>query len=127
MQERAFSNPKIRFIWNSVVDEILDVKEGQVTGVRIKNLKTGQVKIVRCQGIFIAIGHEPNTEIFKDQLELDPDGYIKVTNYVHTSVEGVFAAGDVHDKRYRQAITASAFGCMAALEAERYLAEKGII
>ena len=126
MQERAFANPKITFVWDSVVDEILDVSQKKVTGVIVKNVKTGEKKEINCDGLFIAIGHIPNTEIFKDQLELDDLGYIKVHDHVKTSVEGVFAAGDVHDRKYRQAITASAFGCMAALEAERYLSEKGL-
>ena len=126
MQERAFANPKITFVWDSVVDEILDASQKKVTGVIVKNVKTGEKKEINCDGLFIAIGHIPNTEIFKDQLELDDLGYIKVHDHVKTSVEGVFAAGDVHDRKYRQAITASAFGCMAALEAERYLSEKGL-
>ena len=127
MQERAFENPKINFVWNSVVEEIYDVNQGKVTGVLIKNVKTGELKELKCDGVFIAIGHEPNTDVFVGQLELDSHGYIKTHDFVKTSVEGVFAAGDVHDKRFRQAITASAFGCMAALECERYLSEKGIV
>ncbi len=127
MQERAFENPKINFVWDSVVEDIYDVNEGKVTGVLVKNVKTNELKEIRCDGIFIAIGHEPNTDVFVGQLALDPHGYIKVHDHVKTSVEGVFAAGDVHDHRYRQAITASAFGCMAALECERYLSEKGLI
>jgi len=126
MQERAFENPKITFVWDSVVEEILDVSQKKVTGVVVRNVKTGDRKEIPCDGLFIAIGHEPNTEIFRGQLELDDLGYIKVHDHVKTSVEGVFAAGDVHDRKYRQAITASAFGCMAALEAERYLSEKGL-
>ncbi len=126
MQERAFENPKIEFIWDSVVEEVLDVSQKKVTGVLVRNVKTGEKTEIKCDGLFIAIGHEPNTEIFKGQIELDEMGYIKVRDHVKTSVEGVFAAGDVHDHKYRQAITASAFGCMAALEAERYLSEKGI-
>ena len=127
MQERAFENPKINFVWNSVVEEIYDVSQGKVTGVLIKNVKTGELKEIKCDGVFIAIGHEPNTDVFVGQLELDSKGYIKTHDFVKTSVEGVFAAGDVHDKRFRQAITASAFGRMAALECERYLSEKGIV
>ncbi len=127
MQERAFSNPKIRFVWDSVVEDIRDVSKDKVTGVLVRNLKTGERKEIPCEGVFIAIGHEPNTSIFEGQLELDERGYVKVHDFVKTSVEGVFAAGDVHDSRFRQAVTASAFGCMAALECERYLAEKGII
>ncbi len=127
MQERAFENPKISFLWDSVVEDIYDVNEGKVTGVLVKNVKTGELSELKCDGIFIAIGHEPNTDVFKGQLALDSHGYIKVHDHVKTSVEGVFAAGDVHDRKYRQAITASAFGCMAALECERYLSEKGLI
>ncbi len=127
MQERAFENPKISFVWDSVVEDIYDVNEGRVTGVLIKNVKTNELREIKCEGVFIAIGHEPNTDVFVGQLDLDSQGYIKVRDFVKTSVEGVFAAGDVHDKRFRQAITASAFGCMAALECERYLSEKGII
>ncbi len=127
MQERAFANPKIEFLWDSVVEEIYDVNKGKVTGVLVKNVKTGELKELSCDGVFIAIGHEPNTDVFRGQLELDSQGYIKVHDHVKTSVEGVFAAGDVHDKKYRQAITASAFGCMAALECERYLSEQGVV
>ena len=127
MQERAFENPKINFVWNSVVEEIYDVNQGKVTGVLLKNVKTGELTELKCDGVFIAIGHEPNTDVFVGQLELDSQGYIKTHDFVKTSVEGVFAAGDVHDKKFRQAITASAFGCMAAFECERYLSEKGIL
>ncbi len=127
MQERAFANPKISFIWDSVVEDIKDVTKDRVTGVLIRNVKTGDKREIPCEGVFIAIGHEPNTKIFEGQVELDERGYIKVRDFVKTSVEGVFAAGDVHDHRFRQAITASAFGCMAALECERHLSEKGII
>ncbi|WP_457599988.1 thioredoxin-disulfide reductase [Hydrogenivirga sp.] len=127
MQERAFENPKINFVWDSVVEDIYDVNAGRVTGVLVKNVKTKELKEIKCDGVFIAIGHEPNTDVFVGQLALDSHGYIKVHDHVKTSVEGVFAAGDVHDRKFRQAITASAFGCMAALECERYLAEKGII
>jgi len=127
MQERAFENPKINFVWDSVVEDIYDVNEGKVTGVLVKNVKTRELSEIKCDGVFIAIGHEPNTDVFVGQLALDSHGYIKVHDHVKTSVEGVFAAGDVHDRKYRQAITASAFGCMAALECERYLAEKGLV
>lgn len=126
MQKRAFENPKINFVWDSVVEEIYDVNQKKVTGVLVKNVKTGELREIKCDGVFIAIGHEPNTDVFVGQLELDSHGYIKVHDHVRTSVEGVFAAGDVHDRKYRQAITASAFGCMAALECERYLSERGI-
>ncbi len=126
MQERAFENPKISFVWDSVVEEIYDVNQKKVTGVLVRNVKTGEMKEIKCEGVFVAIGHEPNTHVFEGQLELDSQGYIKVHDNVKTSVEGVFAAGDVHDNKYRQAITAAAFGCMAALECERYLAQKGL-
>lgn len=122
MQEQAFSNPKIRFLWNSVVEEIIGDKV--VEGIAIKNVRTEQVTQLACQGVFIAIGHEPNTQIFKGQLALDGKGYILTKDHTRTSVEGVFAAGDVHDPRYRQAVTAAAFGCMAAMDAEKLLDEK---
>ncbi len=122
MQEHAFANPKIRFRWNTIVKEIHG--NDRVEGVLLHDLKSNEDEQVACGGIFIAIGHEPNTSIFKGQIELDEQGYIKVVNHTRTSVEGVFAAGDVHDNRYRQAITAAGFGCMAALDVERYLREK---
>jgi len=122
MQERAFKNPKIEFIWNSAVEEILDVSKGVVTGVRLRALKTGQVTERPVDGLFIAIGHQPNTQLFRGQIELLPNDYIKVVpGTTQTSVPGVFAAGDVQDFTYRQAVTAAGSGCMAALEAERYL------
>ncbi len=122
MQERAFKNPKIEFVWDSAVDEILDVSKGKVTGVRLKNVKTGAAAERPVDGLFIAIGHEPNTQLFAGQLELLPNGYIKVApGTTRTSVPGVFAAGDVQDFTYRQAVTAAGTGCMAALDAERYL------
>jgi thioredoxin reductase (NADPH) len=122
MQDRARQNPKIEFIWNSAVDDILDVQGGKVTAVRLKNLKTGALDERPVDGLFIAIGHRPNTEIFRGQIELLPNDYVKVVpGTTQTSVPGVFAAGDVQDHVYRQAVTAAATGCMAALEAERYL------
>ena len=122
MQERAFKNPKISFIWDTVVDEVLDPARGKVTGVRLRNLKTGAQSEAPIDGLFVAIGHQPNTELFKGQLELLPNEYIKViAGTTQTSVPGVFAAGDVQDLTYRQAVTAAGTGCMAALEAERYL------
>jgi thioredoxin reductase (NADPH) len=122
MQDRARQNPKIEFIWNSAVDDILDVQGGRVTAVRLKNLKTGALDERPVDGLFIAIGHRPNTEIFRGQIELLPNDYVKVVpGTTQTSVPGVFAAGDVQDHVYRQAVTAAATGCMAALEAERYL------
>ena len=122
MQDRARQNPKIELIWNSAVDDILDVQGGKVTAVRLKNLKTGALDERPVDGLFIAIGHRPNTEIFRGQIELLPNDYVKVVpGTTQTSVPGVFAAGDVQDHVYRQAVTAAATGCMAALEAERYL------
>jgi len=128
MQERAFKNPKISFHWNTTVDDILDVAQGQVTSVRLRNLVTGVISERPVDGLFVAIGHQPNTEIFHGQVELLPSGYIKVApGTTRTSVPGVFAAGDIQDHQWRQAVTAAGTGCMAALEAERYLeaAESG--
>jgi thioredoxin reductase (NADPH) len=122
MQERALKNPKIDFIWNTVVDDILDVDRGKVTGVRLRNVKTDAREERPVDGLFVAIGHQPNTELFRGQVELLPNDYIKVNpGTTQTSVPGVFAAGDVQDFTYRQAVTAAGTGCMAALEAERYL------
>jgi thioredoxin reductase (NADPH) len=122
MQDRARQNPKIEFIWNTAVDDILDGQGGKVTAVRLKNLKTGALDERPVDGLFIAIGHRPNTEIFRGQIELLPNDYVKVVpGTTQTSLPGVFAAGDVQDHVYRQAVTAAATGCMAALEAERYL------
>ena len=121
MQDRAKSNPKIDFIWNSAVEEIMDPAQKKVTGVVLKNLLTGQKSEKKTDGIFMAIGHTPNSEIFKGQIELDPKGYIKVHDGTLTSVPGVFACGDVQDYKYRQAVTAAGSGCMAALDAERFL------
>ena len=122
MQERAFKNPKIEFLWNSAVEEILDVAQGVVTAGRLKNLKTGGLTMRPVDGLFVAIGHQPNTQLFKGQLELLPNEYVKVVpGTTQTSVPGVFAAGDVQDHTYRQAVTAAGTGCMAALEAERFL------
>jgi thioredoxin reductase (NADPH) len=123
MQERAFKNPKISFTWDSTVADVKDVDAGKVTAVRLKNLKTGAEWETQVDGLFIAIGHQPNTEIFAGKLDLLPNGYIKVVpGTSQTSVPGVFAAGDVQDFTYRQAVTAAGTGCMAALDAERYLA-----
>jgi thioredoxin reductase (NADPH) len=128
MQERAQKHPKIKFLWNSVVEEVHDVSAGTVTGLTIKNLKTGEKHLHPTQGLFIAIGHVPNTQLFTGQLTLDEAGYIRtVPGTTTTNVQGVFAAGDVQDHVYRQAITAAGTGCMAAIEAERYLGEKGLL
>lgn len=122
MQERAKKNPKISFIWDSVVDEIYgDPKGGGVKGVRLKNLKTGATQDVECDGVFIAIGHEPNTKLFTGQLEMDELGYLITQNGTKTKIPGVFACGDVQDRVYRQAVTAAGSGCMAAMDAERFL------
>ncbi|CAE6501283.1 thioredoxin-disulfide reductase [Candidatus Nitrosotenuis uzonensis] len=121
MQERAFANSKIQFHWDSEVVEIIG--EQKVNGVTIKNLKNNQKTSLPVGGIFVAIGHTPNTKIFEKQVELDSQGYVVLKNHTRTSVEGVFAAGDVHDHRYRQAITAAGFGCMAAIDVDRYLTE----
>ncbi|HLC41670.1 MAG TPA: thioredoxin-disulfide reductase [Methylomirabilota bacterium] len=122
MQERAFKNPKISFIWNSAVEDVFDPSQGKVTGVRLRNLKTNKLTEQPVDGLFVAIGHQPNTALFKGQVELLPNEYIKVVlGTTQTSVPGVFAAGDVADFTYRQAVTAAGTGCMAALEAERYL------
>ncbi len=119
MQDRAFKNEKITFMWDTVIKEILDPAVGKVTGVRIHNLKTDEEKVLPTDGVFVAIGHKPNTDLFKGQLDLDDLGYICVTKGTHVGVPGVFAAGDVHDTVYRQAITAAGTGCMAALDASR--------
>lgn len=122
MQERAKANPKINFMLEREVIEVLG--EQKVTGLKLRNLKTNEVSEVAGDGLFLAIGHVPNTAIFKPYLELDVKGYLVVTDGTKSKVPGVFIAGDVHDYRYRQAITASGFGCMAALDAEKYLASK---
>ncbi len=128
MQERAFHNPKIHFVWDSVVEEIYgDPQDKGVTGVRLKNVKTGECWDFPCDGVFVAIGHAPNTRIFQGQLEMDELGYIVTRpGSTATSIPGVFAAGDVQDRLYRQAITAAGTGCMAAMDAERFLeSQKG--
>jgi thioredoxin reductase (NADPH) len=122
MQDRVMKNAKIKVMYNSVVDEVLDVSRGEVTGARIKNIKTGEAMVVPATGFFVAIGHTPNTDLFAGQLELHDNGYIKTrpgTSY--TNIPGVFACGDVQDFTYRQAVTAAGTGCMAALDAERWM------
>lgn len=122
MQDRAVKNPKISFIWDSVVDTVYgDPKAGGVTGVRLKNVKTGETQDFKTDGLFVAIGHEPNTKLFVGQLDLDPAGYILTHDGTKTNVLGVFACGDVQDHIYRQAVTAAGTGCMAAIDAERFL------
>jgi len=124
LQDRAFKNSKVDFIWDSVVEEILGSIDEGVNGVKIKDIKTGEISIKECQGVFIAIGHNPNTQILKGQLEMNEAGYIVTRNgSTITNVPGVFAAGDVQDHVYRQAVTAAGSGCMAALDAERFLEE----
>jgi thioredoxin reductase (NADPH) len=124
MQEKVFRNPKIEIVWDSVVSEILGTPEAGVEGVRLKNVKTNKESDLACQGFFVAIGHSPNTKIFEGIVDMDDSGYIKTQAFsTRTNVPGVFAAGDVQDKMYRQAVTAAGTGCMAALDAERYLEE----
>jgi thioredoxin reductase (NADPH) len=124
MQDRLFRNPKIKVIWDSTVEEVLGSGDpAGVTGVRIRNVKTGQVQELPCDGLFVAIGHTPSTELFKGKLPLDAEGYLVTRpDSTATEIPGVFAAGDVKDKVFRQAVTAAGMGCMAALEAERFLA-----
>jgi thioredoxin reductase (NADPH) len=127
MQERALKNPKIEFVWNSAVEDVLDPAKGKVTSVRLRNLQTGERSERPVDGLFIAIGHEPNTQVFRGQVDLLPNGYVKVVpGTTQTSVAGVFAGGDVQDFTFRQAVTAAGTGCMAALEAERYLEAEGL-
>ena len=122
MAERALANPKIKPVWDSAVTEVLDVKQDKVTGVKLKNLKTGAESVLNCAGVFIAIGHAPNTEIFKGQIELDANGFVVPQHGTMTNVPGVFVAGDCADHVYRQAVTAAGAGCAAAIDAERFLA-----
>jgi thioredoxin reductase (NADPH) len=123
MQERVLKNPKIRILYNAVVEEVLDVSRGEVTGARVRNVKTNETMEVAATGFFVAIGHTPNTDLFTGQLELHDNGYIKTKpGSSYTSVPGVFACGDVQDFTYRQAVTAAGSGCMAALDAERWMA-----
>lgn len=125
MQKRAMDNPKIKFIWDTAVEEVAG--ENQVTGLKLKNLKSGQTQDFPVDGLFVAIGHTPNTKFLQGSgVDLDEKGYIKVYNESRTNIEGIFVAGDVHDHIYRQAITAAAAGCRAAMDAERWLAEKNL-
>lgn len=121
MQDKAFGNAKIKFVWNSVVEEILGTDKGEVSGVLLRNMETNEQTRLAVDGVFVAIGHTPNTELFKGQLEMSPSGYLITHAGTRTSVPGVFAAGDVQDHVYRQAITAAGSGCMAAIDAEKYL------
>ena len=124
MQERLFKNPKIEVVWDSVVDEVVGDDEPRgVTGAKVTNVKTGETRVIPAHGIFVAIGHKPATELFEGQLDMKPGGYLKVVpGTATTNIPGVFAAGDVTDDVYRQAVTAAGMGCMAALETERFLA-----
>jgi thioredoxin reductase (NADPH) len=124
MQDRARRNPKIEFLFDSIIEEV--VGERVVEGVRVRNVKTGESRVLPVQGMFLAIGHDPATEAFRGAIELDPQGYIVTRDITRTSVEGVFAAGDVYDHRYRQAVSAAGLGCMAALDAQHYLTERGL-
>jgi thioredoxin reductase (NADPH) len=121
MQDKALANSKIEFAWDSEVAEVKDVEKGEVTGIVLRNLKTGELRNLPLDGVFIAIGHTPNTSLFKGQLDLDANGYIVTEEGTRTNEPGVFAAGDVQDHVYRQAVTAAGSGCMAAIDAERYL------
>jgi thioredoxin reductase (NADPH) len=122
MQDRAFANPKIRFHWNTEVKDVLGTKQAGVNGIKIHNLKTRETSVLDVEGLFVAIGHHPNTEIFRGQIELDEKGYIKTQpGTSRTNIDGVFACGDVQDPTFRQAVTAAGSGCMAAIEAERWL------
>ena len=121
MQERALKNPKIEFIWNAQVTDVYTETGKEVTGIQLQDTTNGEFRDFDCQGLFLAIGHTPNTKVFQNIIDLDESGYITVSDNVFTNIDGVFAAGDVADTRYRQAITASGLGCMAALEAEKFL------
>jgi thioredoxin reductase (NADPH) len=125
MLDRAMAHPKIEFLTNVIVEEVLGVDEKEVKGVRLRDRVTGEESTLPISGLFLGIGHEPNAKMFAGQLDLDEDGYIITRDYVHTRVPGVYACGDVQDRRYRQAITAAGTGCMAALEVEKYLEEHG--
>ena len=127
MQQRAKENGKIDFVWNAVVEDVLGSREDGVTGVRIKDVVTGESYVKECQGMFVAIGHTPNSEIFGGQLEMDDNGYLITKDGTsETNVAGVFAAGDIQDTRYKQAITAAGSGCMAAMDAEKFIEEHGL-
>jgi len=125
MSDRVLSHPKIEVAWNSVVDQVLDVAKNEVVGVKLRNVKTGEQRELQATGFFLAIGHNPNTKAFKGQIKTDEEGYI-ITSSTRTDIKGVFAAGDVQDRTYKQAVTAAGSGCMAALEAERYLESVGL-
>jgi thioredoxin reductase (NADPH) len=121
MAARTLTNPKIKPVWNSVVTEVLDVKQDKVTGVRVRNIQTNQETLIDCAGVFVAIGHVPNTQLFKNLITMDENGYIIPQRGTETNISGVFVAGDCSDHVYRQAVTAAGQGCAAAIDAERYL------
>jgi thioredoxin reductase (NADPH) len=125
MLDRAKSNPKIQFLPDTVVEDVYDHTKQEVTGLKLRNVKTGKVWDFPTSALFLGIGHDPNAKMFEGQLDTDEDGYLKTHNYVRTKVHGVFACGDVQDRRYRQAITAAGSGCMAAIEVEKFLEEQG--
>jgi thioredoxin reductase (NADPH) len=126
MQDRALKNPKIKFLWDSVVTEVLDVGEGEVSGVKVKNLLTNEEHVQPVKGLFVAIGHIPSSKVFRDFIKCDDQGYvITKPDSTATNIDGVFACGDLQDKIFRQAVTAAGTGCMAAIEAERWLAQQG--
>lgn len=125
MLERARSHERISFLPNTVVEEVLDVSKKEVTGLRLRNVKTGKVDVHPTSAMFLGIGHIPNAKMFNGMLETDKDGYLVTRDYVHTKVPGVYASGDVQDRRYRQAVTAAGTGCMAALEVEKFLEQQG--
>ncbi len=122
LQDRAMKNPRISFIWDSTIDDVLG--DNKVSGVKVQNLQTGNASVLETDGVFVAIGYEPNTAVFKGKLELDAKGYVVTRNETETNVRGVFAAGDVRDYRYRQAVTAAADGCKAAIDADRFILEE---
>ncbi len=125
MLERAQKHEKIQFIPNTVVEDVYDVSKKEVTGLKLRDVQNGKVRDFPASAMFLGIGHIPNTKIFEGQLDTDQDGYLKTTSYVFTKVPGVYACGDVQDRRYRQAITAAGTGCMAALEVEKFLEDEG--
>jgi thioredoxin reductase (NADPH) len=124
MAERTLAHEKIKPVWDSVVTEVLNTNENKVTGVRVKNLKTNEERVLECAGVFVAIGHVPNTQLFKGVIDMDDAGYIKPKRGTETNVSGVFVAGDCSDRVYRQAVTAAGMGCAAAIDAERYLSAR---
>jgi len=124
MLERAKKNPKIHFLTDTVVEDVYDTAHNEVTGLKLRNVKTGVVSDFPTSALFLGIGHDPNAKMFAGHLDTDADGYIKTHNYVMTRVHGVYACGDVQDRRYRQAITAAGTGCMAAIEVEKFLEEQ---